>query len=305
MNADPAAAPRTRDAAAGRTLLFVVLALVGFSSNSLLCRAALAGHGRRIDPASFTSVRLVSGAVVLALLVFLRAPLVAPNGEAPRGRASLTSALVLFGYAICFSLAYVRIHAGAGALILFGFVQTTMIGWGLLRGERVRVREALGLCLAIGGLAVLTAPGATAPDPLGAASMALAGVAWGVYSLRGRSSTDPLGATAANFARSVPMTLAASLVLAVLERPHYTRAGVALAVASGALASGVGYSLWYAALPALTALRAAVIQLCVPVVTTFASIALLGEQASLRAAGAAALVLGGVLIAIVRPRSRA
>jgi drug/metabolite transporter (DMT)-like permease len=274
-----------------RIALLTVLALVGFAANSLLCRAALAGGGRLIDAASFTGVRLLSGALVLGLLLRSR------GGSAQGG--SWGSALALFAYAAGFSLAYVRISAGVGALLLFGCVQATMLGTGLMRGERPRPLEWVGLLLALGGLVGLTAPGATAPDLVGAGLMAGAGVAWGIYSLRGRGSTDPLAATARNFLLSVPMALALSAVSAgVWGAPHATARGVVLAVASGALASGVGYSLWYAALPHLTATRAAIVQLSVPVLAATGGVLLLGEQVTARLLGAGSALLCGVLLAL-------
>ncbi|MBZ4421682.1 DMT family transporter [Myxococcus sp. RHSTA-1-4] len=274
-----------------RTGLLTVLALVGFAANSLLCRAALAGGGRLIDAASFTGVRLVSGALVLALLLRAR------SGRHTGG--SWPSALALFAYAAGFSLAYVRIPTGVGALLLFGCVQATMLGTGLARGERPKAREVAGLLLALGGLVGLTAPGVSAPDPVGAAMMAGAGVAWGVYSLRGRGNRDPLAATADNFLRSVPMAVALSGVgLLAQGTPHATGRGIALALASGALASGVGYSLWYAALPHLTATRAAIIQLSVPVLAAAGGVLLLGEGVTARVLLAGTALLAGVLLAL-------
>ncbi len=271
--------------------LLTVLALVGFAANSLLCRAALAGGGRLIDAASFTAVRLVSGALVLFVLLRAR------GGRYQGG--SWGSALALFAYAAGFSLAYVRIPAGVGALLLFGCVQMTMLGTGLVRGERPRPLEWAGLVLALGGLVGLTAPGATAPDLTGAALMAGAGVAWGIYSLRGRGSTQPLAATANNFLLSVPLVLGLSAVsMGVQGAPHATMRGVVLAVASGALSSGVGYSLWYAALPHLTATRAAIVQLSVPVLAATGGVLLLGEQVTVRLLGAGSALLGGVLLAL-------
>ncbi len=283
-----------------KTAGLTLLALIGFAANSLLCRAALENGAWRIDAASFTTVRLVSGAAVLWLLLQVR------GGAKGERRGSWGSALALFTYAAGFSLAYVRIPAGVGALILFGCVQATMLGVGLFRGERPRPLEWLGLAMALGGLLVLRLPGATAPDALGATLMAGAGVAWGVYSLRGRGNADPLAATADNFLRGVPMTLGLSVVgLLVLEAPRVTPAGVGLAVASGALASGVGYSLWYAALPHLTAMRAAVVQLAVPVVAAVGGVLLLGETLTARLVGAGGALLCGVFLALLARQRKA
>ena len=280
-----------------QTGVLTLLALIGFAANSLLCRAALENGAWRIDAASFTSIRLASGAGVLWLLLRMR------GSTSGARKGSWGSALALFTYAAGFSLAYVRIPAGAGALILFGCVQATMLGVGLFRGERPRALEWLGLAMALGGLIVLRLPGATAPDPLGATLMAGAGVAWGVYSLRGRSTADPLAATADNFLRGVPMTLGLSLLAPLaLGAPRATVEGVGLAVASGALASGVGYSLWYAALPHLTAMRAAVVQLAVPVVAAVGGVLLLGETLTVRLVGAGSALLCGVFLALTAQR---
>jgi drug/metabolite transporter (DMT)-like permease len=279
-----------------RVIALTVLALLGFAANSLLCRAALEGGAWRIDAASFTSVRLLSGALVLGVLLRVR-------GRVER-RGSWGSALALFVYAAGFSLAYVRISAGMGALLLFGCVQATMLGVGLSRGERPRIQEWVGLVLALGGLLVLRWPGATAPEPVGATLMAGAGVAWGVYSLRGRGAGDPLASTADNFLRAVPFTLVLSaLSWAAFEQPRLTPSGLGLAVASGALASGVGYSLWYAALAHLTALRAAVVQLLVPVVAALGGVVWLGETLTARLVGAGGALLGGVLLALLGRRA--
>jgi drug/metabolite transporter (DMT)-like permease len=273
-----------------RTILFTVAALIGFAGNSLLCRVALAQE--HIDAASFTCVRLVTGALVLAVLAAGR-----PRAGAVSG--SWRSAIALVLYAALFSFAYLRLGAGVGALVLFGAVQATMIGWGIARGERPRALVWLGLAIAIGGLVGLTVPGATAPDPIGTLVMAIAGVGWGAYSLRGRAvQADPLVETAGNFVRSVPFAIALQLVVANVEGWHADATGLALAAASGGLASGVGYSLWYAALRGLTATRAAVVQLLVPVVAAAGGVVLLAEPTSVRLALAGAAILLGVATAI-------
>lgn len=273
---------------ATRTASLTVAALVAFAANSILCRMALLGH--LIDPASFTAIRLASGAATLSLVVGWRV-----RGLPPRA-GQWRSAAALFAYAIAFSLAYVSLDAGTGALILFGSVQLTMILAGLRAGERPRATEWIGLGLALGGLVILVRPGLSAPAPLGAGLMALAGMAWGVYSLRGRGSTAPLQNTAGNFVLTVP---AAALVMLVAgSTGSWTSRGVLLAVASGALASGAGYAVWYAALPALTATRAALVQLSVPVLAAAGGVLLLGEALPLRLPIAATLVLGGVALAV-------
>lgn len=275
----------------GAVAVLCIAALCGFAANSLLCRAALGAHV--IDAASFTAIRLVSGAAVLAILA---------RGTA-RGAGSWASGVALFAYAAAFSFAYLRLTTATGALILFGLVQITMIGSGVARGERPRALEWVGIAIAIGGLVALTLPGLAAPDPLGAALMAIAGVSWGVYSLRGRGATNPLAVTADNFVRSLP--LAVVLVIAVVltdDAAAISPEGVGLAIASGAIASGLGYSVWYAVLPRLTATRAAIVQLSVPVLAASGGALFLAEPVTFRFAVCSAAILGGVALSVVTRR---
>jgi drug/metabolite transporter (DMT)-like permease len=259
------------------------VAMLAFAANSLLCRLAL--QQDRIDPASFGAVRLAAGALVLACVVRM--------GRRPQGEdGGWRSAALLFAYVALFSFAYVSLAAGTGALILFGAVQLSMLGVGLLRGERFAPPGWLGLALAMAGLAVLLLPGAAAPSPGGAVLMAGAGVAWGGYSLRGRGAADPLAATAASFLRAAPLGILLALVFA--PRLHADARGVGLAVVSGALTSGLGYVVWYAALRRLTALRAAAVQLSVPLVAALGGVLLLGEAFTLRLGAAALAILGGI-----------
>jgi drug/metabolite transporter (DMT)-like permease len=277
-----------------RTLLLCCLALIGFAANSLLSRLAL--RPRLIDPATFTAVRLGTGAAALLLLSGVRGK----RAFDPR-HGNWTSALLLLAYAAPFTWAYQRIGTGAGALILFGAVQMSMIGWGIAQGERPSAREWLGLGLAMLGLGTLTLPGATRPDLIGLGLMVIAGAAWGAYSLRGRGSRDPLAATTGNFVRSVPLAAAtwiAARALGGFPAWHVERAGVAFAAASGALASGLGYTLWYAALPGMSAMQAALVQLSVPILAAGAAVVLLGEALSTRLVIAGVLVLGGILVAL-------
>jgi drug/metabolite transporter (DMT)-like permease len=276
-----------------RTAGLTVAALVGFAANSLLCRMAL--RPGLVDAATFTSVRIVSGALALLILGGLAA--LPRNASSTTGAGSWGSAAALFAYAAAFSFAYLRIGAGVGALLLFGAVQATMLAWALGRGERLRWPEWAGLLAAIVGLVALVRPGLSAPDPAGAVLMIAAGIAWGAYSLRGRGATRPLAATASNFARAVPLSLALSAAL--LGSAHVTPRGALLAVASGALTSGVGYSLWYAALGGLTATQAAVVQLSVPVLAAAGAVALLGETITPRLAACGGIVLGGVALAVL------
>jgi drug/metabolite transporter (DMT)-like permease len=275
-----------------RVFLFTALAMVAFAGNSLLCRLAL--KQTSIDAASFTLVRIVSGAVCLWIIVQLR------KGPS-RNAGSWTSALALFAYAGLFSFAYLRLTAGTGALLLFGAVQATMIFWALKQGERLRLIQIAGLILALAGLIALVVPGLSAP-PLGAASLMLgAGIAWGIYSLRGKAGGDPLRATAGNFLRAVP--IAALLSIVMLRTANFERAGIGYAIASGALASGIGYAIWYTALPALKAAGAATVQLSVPVLAAAGGILFLGESITLRYVLASVAVLGGIALVVLERRS--
>jgi len=272
-----------------RTALLTLTALVAFAANSILNRWALAGGA--IDPTSFASLRLATGAAALWLLVSLR-----DRGGHRRPAGDWRSAAALFLYAVPFSLSYVSLSAGTGALILFGAVQVTMIGVGLYQGERPHPAEWAGLVVALGGLAYLVAPGLAAPSPLGSGLMVTAGVAWGVYSLIGRGSRDPLATTAGNFLRAAPLAFAVTAVALALATPRVflTWEGVVLATVSGALTSGVAYAVWYAALAHLTATTAATVQLSVPVLAALGGVVLLAEEVTQRLVIASLLVLGGV-----------
>ena len=273
-----------------RTPLYTALALVAFAANSLLCRLALSRGV--IDPTGFTAVRLLAGAGTLALLV--RA---GRDSRPAGGTISWTSAALLFLYALPFSFAYTSLSAGTGALLLFGAVQATMILAAFRASERPRPGQWLGLACAVSGLAYLVWPGVTAPAPGGAGLMLLAGVAWGLYTVRGRGVRDPLNQTAGNFAGTIPLVLATSLV--ARGSLHIEARGLILGVLSGALASGIGYVLWYQALAGLSKLSAAIVQLAVPVLAAAGGIALLGEHATLRFVLASVLVLGGVALGLV------
>ena len=273
--------------------LLTAVAMLAFAGNSLLCRLALQHMG--IDAASFTSVRIVSGALVLWLIAARRG-----GGPQPkRLRGGWVSALALFVYAEAFSFAYLSLPAGTGALLLFAAVQISMIGWGLYRGEQFTRWQVIGFVLAIGGLVLLLLPGIAAPPLGGAMLMTAAGVAWAVYSLKGRGSGDPTGATAGNFVRAAPLALAVSA--AMFSAMRWSPAGIGWGVASGALTSGLGYVIWYRALRELRVTSAAAVQLSVPVIAAFGGVIFLGESASLRLVAASVLVLGGVgLVLFVR-----
>jgi drug/metabolite transporter (DMT)-like permease len=262
------------------------LAMVAFAANSLLCRAALAGG--HADASSFTAFRLGGGALALGLLARWR------GSVAPPARLAWGSAAALFVYASGFSLAYLRIPAGVGALLLFAAVQLTMVAAGLRAGERPRAFEWGGHALSIGGLVILTRPGLARPDPLGALLMVGAGVAWGVYSLRGRGRGDAVASNAASFARCLPFAVVASTIGASVGAARLDTVGIGLALASGALTSGLGYAVWYAALQGLSATRAALVQLSVPPLAAAGGIVLLGERFSPRLLVAGLLILGGI-----------
>ena len=278
-----------------QTIALTAVAMLAFAANSLLCRLALQRQG--IDPASFGSIRLVSGAITLLLVVQLRSR---PPSAA---RADWLAAAMLFAYVAFFSFAYLSLSAGTGALILFGAVQLTMLGAGLGSGERFGPIAWLGSLLAAGGRVYLVLPGVAAPPLLGAVMMAVAGVAWGVYSLRGRGVADPLAATSRNFLRAVPLALALSAVF--VARAHADAIGIALAVASGALTSGLGYVVWYAALARLSAMQAATVQLSVPLLAAFGGVLLLSEAITPRLAAASVAILGGIAIVLSQKARKA
>jgi drug/metabolite transporter (DMT)-like permease len=276
-----------------RILGLTAFAMTAFAANSLLCRAAL--KATNIDPAGFTGIRLLAGAVTLYLAVRFRHFLRRDPGIARLG-GNWISAAALFVYAAGFSFAYVTLPAATGALLLFGSVQATMIGSALWSGGRPGKRQLAGLLIALGGLAGLLFPGLSAPPVFGSLLMLCAGVAWGVYSLRGKGVSDPTAATAGNFVRAVPVALALSLVN--FRSASFDGAGVGYAILSGALASGVGYAIWYAALRGLNGVTAASVQLSVPVLAAAGGIVLLGETASLRLLIASTAILGGIALVV-------
>jgi len=275
-----------------RLILITTLAMLAFAANSLLCRVAL--RDTTIDAASFTAIRLASGAAVLALIVRAR------HGR-PMEAGSWAAAACLFGYAAFFSFAYRHLTAATGAILLFGAVQISMLSWGFFTGERLRRLQVAGLLAAIGGLVYMLLPGLSAPPLLGAALMIASGISWAGYSLLGRGTKDPIKATAGNFLRTVP--LAALLFLTQQAGTSVDHTGALYAVVSGAITSGLGYVLWYAALPALTAASAAVIQLSVPAIAALGGVVLLAEPLSSRLVIASATIMGGIALTILRPRT--
>ncbi len=276
-----------------RLFALTVLAMLAFAGNSLLCRAAL--DHTRIDAASFTTIRLLSGALALWIIVRLRMPAVA-------GAGNWRSAFALFAYAAGFSFAYVNLPAATGALLLFGAVQATMIGYGLWRGERLTLLQWLGLLLALLGLVVLLLPGLSTPPLHSAGLMLCAGAAWGAYSLRGKGAGDPTRVTAGNFLRAIPFSIVLSVLMS--STASIDTAGVGYAVASGALTSGLGYAIWYTALPALKATQAATVQLSVPLIAALGAVLLLGETMTLRLLLASVAIIGGIALVIARRPSR-
>ena len=276
-----------------RVMLFTVLAMLAFAGNSLLCRMAL--KNTAIDAASFTSVRLISAAVTLLVLLHLFAKSKSILGNWP-------SALALFIYAAGFSFAYINLTAATGALLLFAAVQISMIGVGIWKGERFSSLQMVGLLLAVVGLVTLVLPGLAAPPILNAGLMIVAGVAWGVYSLRGRGAGDPTAVTTGNFIRTIPFTLALSLLM--FSHRNLDQTGVYLAIASGAITSGIGYAIWYRALPGLKATQAATVQLSVPVIAALGGIVLLGESFSMRLGLVSIAILTGIALVIFE-KSRA
>ena len=280
-----------------RTILFTSFALIAFASNSVLNRLALGSN--LIDAGSYISIRLVSGALTLWLI----------NGISKRDFSLIRTAFIdasfhrllpafyLFAYGVAFSFAYRHLSSGMGAFILFGTVQTTMISMVILRGERPRISEWLGLGVALSGLVYLVLPGLSAPDPLGALLMIVAGVAWAFYTLKGRGVKDPLETTALNFILSVPMVLA--VIMLTFHQMHFSTEGVAYAIVSGALTSGVGYAIWYTALTGLKTTQAALLQLLVPIIAALGGTIFLSENITSRLIVAGLLIITGVVLALL------
>ncbi|WP_296045857.1 DMT family transporter [uncultured Alteromonas sp.] len=270
-----------------KLVLLACLAMTAFAANSLLCRMALVETD--IDPASFTFWRLTSGALMLTLLVVMR-------NQKPLQEGNMASAIALFVYAAGFSFAYISMTTGAGALLLFGAVQVTMISWGLFKGERMSALQWGGFLLALVGLVLLLLPNAAVPQLSSALMMLAAGIAWGIYSLRGKGAKLPIEATAGNFIRATPL----ALVLLVIFWPggEFHAEGMAYAIASGAIASALGYALWYSILAHIPAVKAATLQLSVPVLAVFAGWLFLDETVTLRIILSSLAVLGGVAMVI-------
>ena len=272
-----------------RTLLFTAFSLVAFAANSVLCRLAL--KGGEIDPASFTVIRLLTGAMVLVFILRFTA-----KREAPQARGSWTAAAMLFLYAVTFSFAYLSLDTGTGALVLFGAVQITIVLIGRLRGNRLGILEWAGMAIAFGGLVYLVKPSVTTPSAVGFALMAIASAAWGIYTLSGKGSVNPLADTRFNFVRTIPLVMV--LAIAGLANQQLSMEGILLAAISGGIASGIGYTLWYTALGGLSTTEAAAVQLTVPIIAAFGGVIFVSEPVSQRLLISTVLTLGGILMVI-------
>jgi len=275
-----------------RIIVLTSLTMIAFAGNSLLCRAALRDTG--IDAASFTTIRLVSGAMMLWLIVRIR------SGKSI-GSGNWLSAFTLFAYAAFLSYSYGGLTTAMGALLLFGAVQATMIGHGIRAGERLLKLQLAGLVIALAGLVSLLLPGLSAPPLFSSSVMLASGVAWGIYSLRGKGAGDPLRVTAGNFLRAVPITLLLSLLM--YRHTSWDSTGICYAVASGALTSAIGYALWYTVLPVLKATRAATVQLSVPVIAALGGVVFLGEPITLRLLLSSLAILGGIALVILEKQN--
>lgn len=273
-----------------KTSVFTALALIAFAANSVLCRLALGEE--TIDAASFTVIRLLSGALVLlAILAFSN------DKEASASRGSWSASLMLFVYAVAFSFAYISLDTGTGALILFGSVQITMILLSLVSGNRLHLSEWVGVIIAFTGFVYLVLPEVTSPSVIGFLLMIAAGIAWGMYTLKGRGSGHPLKDTAYNFLRTIPLVII--LLVITIQDAHYSAAGVLLAVLSGGIASGIGYTIWYIALGGLSTTQAAVVQLSVPVIAAFGGVLFVSEAITARLTLSASMILGGILLVVL------
>lgn len=276
-----------------RLILLTAIAMIAFAANSVLCRVALRGNA--IDPMSFTLIRLASGALMLWLILRFSA-------KSDKAKGNWKGATSLFLYALAFSYAYVQLEAGTGALLLFGAVQLTMVGHGLLKGERMSASGIAGLMVALAGLIALLLPGASAPPVISSILMITSGVAWGLYSILGKGSSNPLSTTTGNFLLSLPLIVFAALPFSAAF--HMKASGLIASIASGAIASGVGYAIWYAVMTQLSSFRAAAVQLSVPVLAAIAGLMFLDESLSLRLAIASLAVIGGIVLVLTSKHSQ-
>ena len=273
-----------------KTITFTGLALIAFAANSVLCRLAL-GEGS-IDAFSFTIIRLLSGAIVLLAIIRINR-----NKTGSSEKGSWSASLMLFLYAITFSFAYITLDTGTGALILFGSVQITMLLLSVISGNRLHITEWVGITIAFTGFVYLVLPGVTTPSAVGFLLMAIAGIAWGIYTLKGRGSKSPLMDTGYNFLRTIPLVII--LIIVTIKNVNYSSEGILLAVLSGGIASGIGYTIWYIALGGLSATQAAVLQLLVPVIAALGGVIFVSEEITLRLMLSAAMILGGILMVVL------
>ncbi|WP_201629117.1 DMT family transporter [Psychrobacter maritimus] len=291
-----------------KAALYTITALIAFAANSLLCRMALADGA--IDAWNFTAIRLLSGAACLGLIMMAQAHYLRRTSLKQTGNFDPTvltdkgdwlSAISLVVYALCFSVAYQALDTGTGALILFAVVQLTMIGWGIYNKEPLNRIQWLALLIALIGFIYLMLPSAATPSLSGALMMAISGAAWGIYSIRGKTCVSPLRTTGFNFLRSlVAVPILALIGVSYLSTISMT--GVMLAVASGAIASGIGYSMWYVAMPLLKTTQSAVVQLCVPVLAAIMGVVFLSEQLTLEFIIASSVILGAVLVFVLNKK---
>ncbi|KAF7766599.1 hypothetical protein PUND_a2453 [Pseudoalteromonas undina] len=280
-----------------KATLFTIIALVAFAANSLLCRLALAqGY---IDAWNFTVIRLLSGAVCLAIIMLLYTKQLNKKAQLSSSVindiGSWRSSVSLLIYALCFSIAYIELDTGMGALILFSAVQFTMIGWGIYKQERLTAVQWLAFIVAFVAFVYLMLPSQTAPPVMAAVLMSISGVAWGIYSIRGKACVSPLRATTYNFIRSL-LVLPILIVVGMSQLKNVRMEGVLLAIASGAIASGVGYSIWYVAMPLLKSTHAAIVQLCVPVLAAIAGAVFLSETLTVQFMLPSSIILLAVLV---------
>jgi len=272
-----------------KTILFTGFTLIAFAANSVLCRLALGE--KTIDASSFTVIRLLSGAIVLLIILKMNR---IKNSSPIKG--NWFASLMLFLYAVTFSFAYITLDTGTGAIILFGSVQITMILLSLISGNRLLITEWIGVSIAFIGFIYLVSPGVTSPSIMGFSFMTVAGIAWGIYTLKGRDSLNPLMDTANNFFRTIPFVM--FLAVIAIQSTYYTTEGILLAALSGGIASGIGYTIWYVALGGLSAIQAAVVQLLVPVIAALGGVIFLSEKITLRLTLSGIMILGGILMVV-------
>lgn len=277
-----------------RTFILTALALIAFAANSVLCKYALGNNA--IDAFSFTNIRLLSGAIVLFLLLKIN-----KNNSQASSKGSWISSAMLFIYALCFSYAYRTLDTGTGALILFGAVQITIILQSIISGNKLRLFEWIGILISFFGFIYLISPGVTAPSLIGFILMTISGVAWGIYTVKGQTSKNPLADTTYNFIKTLPFLIITYLI--AMNNSYYSLQGILLAIVSGGITSGIGYTIWYMAIRKLTPVQTAVVQLLVPLIAAFGGVLFISEIISIRLVISSVLILGGVLIITVSKNS--